>query len=183
LVKKTLSEVDAMRAVDDALVGLEAEARNRVMAWASSKYHTEAPKPSRGGSGGAGNGSDDASPPAPGSLGHIKDFIVKKQPATLYERVACLAYHLEKVSDLKSFKASDIAQANTDARASKIDNVAVVVNDATTKYGFLAAVGHGAKALAARGEAVVEALPDRDKVKEVLAKRKSGRSRGRRKKK
>lgn len=170
MAKQPLTEVDAMKAVDDALAGLEPEARYRVMAWAASKYHTETPKPPGGGSGSEDRKSDAPPLPGSGSLGHIKDFLVKKDPSTLYERVACLAYYLEKVGGTTSFKANDIEKANADARQGKIDSVPDVLSDATRKYGFLSPVGGGRKALSAKGEALVEALPDRDRVKAALSK-------------
>lgn len=103
-------------------------------------------------------------------MGHIKDFVVKKQPTTLYERVACLAYYLEKAKGVTAFNAKDIEKANTDARQGKIDNPTSVLSDATRKYGFLAQAGGGKKTLAAKGEALVEALPDRERAKEALKK-------------
>jgi hypothetical protein len=169
MAKQPLTEVDAMKVVDDALGGLETEARNRVLAWAASKYHAELQQP--GGGTGTGNGEKGtAQESGGGSLGHIKDFVVKKQPNTLYERVACLAYYLEKSKGMTAFNAKDVEKANTDARQGKIDNPASVLSDATRKYGFLAQVGGGKKALTAKGEALVEALPDREKAKEALKK-------------
>ncbi len=53
MAKQPLTEVKAMKVVDDALAGLEPEARNRVLAWASSKHHANLAKP------GAGSDSED----------------------------------------------------------------------------------------------------------------------------
>ena len=170
MTKQPLTEVDAMKFVDDALAGLEPEARQRVLTWAASKYHVETIKLVGGGSGDGDKKADGMTPAAAGSLGHIKDFLVKKRPSTLYERVACLAYYLEKMSSITAFKAKDIEKASTDARHGKIDNVPSVLNDATSKYGFLSPCGRGKKELSAKGEAMVEALPDREKVKEVISK-------------
>ncbi len=161
MTKQPLTEVEAMQALDNALGGLEPEARKRVLAWAYSKY---------GQPGGELDIEKGHLPQSEGSLGHIKDFVVRKQPATLYERVACLAYYLEKAKGITAFNAKDIVQANTDARQGKIDNPTDVLNDAARKYRFLSQAGGGKKALTAKGEALVEALPDHEKVEETLKK-------------
>ena len=164
-MSKPVTELEAMQAIDAALSGLEPDAQKRALAWAYSKFLQ-----CKGGAGPDfeagledGQRDDDA-------LGHIKEFIVKKQPATLYERVACLAYHMEKAGKITAFNAKDMLKANTDSRAGKIDNLTSILNDATRQYGYLAQMGNGKKALTARGEALVEALPDRAKVKEALKK-------------
>jgi hypothetical protein len=63
----------------------------------------------------------------------------------------------------------DITKANSDARLSKLTNPAVFVKHATHTYGYLTPLGKRKFAISARGEAVVEALPDRTKVEEELA--------------
>lgn len=173
MAKQIVTELEAMQAVDDALGGLEADARKRVLAWAFAK-HGQQP-----------GGTTDIDKAlnltqSEGQLGHIKDFVARKRPTTLYERVACLVYYLEKTTGIMSFNAKDIVQANTDARQGKIDKPTGIINDATRQYGFLSPAGRGKKALAARGEALVDALPDREKVKEALKKH---RPRGRKTKK
>ncbi len=165
MAKQTITEVEAMQILDDSLVGLEPDARKRVLTWAYAKYGQQ----HFGGASDIERGSGNLLLPE-GSLGHIKDFVVRKQPTTLYERVACLAYYLEKAKGTTAFNAKDIVQANTDARQGKIDNATSVLNDATRQYGFLPPAGSGKKTLTARGEAVVEALPDREKVKAALKK-------------
>jgi hypothetical protein len=108
----------------------------------------------------------------------IKQFIAQKRPENLYQRVACLAYYLAHALETPRFKTKDISQANTDAAVSKLSNAAAFVNDATSKYGYLSAAGSGAKQITAFGEQVVEALPDREKVKQLHLDNKS---RGRKK--
>ena len=116
----------------------------------------------------------------PGQLANttIKQFIAQKRPENLYQRVACLAYYLAHALETPHFKTKDISKANTDAAVSKFSNAAAFVNDATSKYGYLSAAGGGNKQITAFGEQVVEALPDRDKVKQLHDDNKS---RGRRK--
>jgi hypothetical protein len=97
----------------------------------------------------------------------IKQFIAQKHPENFYQRVACLAYYLAHAADMPHFKTKDISKANTDAAASKFSNATAFVNDATAKYGYLSAAGGGNKQISAFGEQVVEALPDREKVKQL----------------
>jgi hypothetical protein len=109
------------------------------------------------------------SAPGPGQLAGstIKQFIAAKRPENVYQRVACLAYYLSHTSGMPRFKTKDITQANTDAAVSKLSNASAFVNDATGKYGYLSAAGGGTKQISSFGEQLVEALPDRDKVKQL----------------
>jgi hypothetical protein len=81
----------------------------------------------------------------PGQLAgtSIKQFIAQKRPANMYQRVACLAYHLTHASGLTHFNTKDITKANTDAAVSKLTNPAARVGDATTKYHYLSHAGGG----------------------------------------
>jgi hypothetical protein len=97
----------------------------------------------------------------------IKQFIAAKRPENVYQRAACLAYYLAHALEMPRFKTKDITQANTDAAVGKFSNASSFVNDATNKYGYLSAAGGGTKQISAFGEQVVEALPDRDKVKQL----------------
>lgn len=165
-MRKTIeySETDAMKDLERALDQIDESARRRVLNWAHSKYGLGAPLTA-------------PAPIAPPSLdplnqsqakGDIKSFMSVKKPGNFYERVACLVYYREKVDKILEIKTADISKANTDARLSKLSNTALFVSDATRKYGYLTSIGHGKVALSSRGEAVVEALPDREKVKEAL---------------
>jgi hypothetical protein len=169
------SETDAMKDVERALDRMDDNARRRVLSWASSKYdlsaHTNATPL------GASPNLGHARQPQP--AGDIKSFMNGKRPGNYYERVACLAYHLEKVGKVEEMNTAGINKANTDARLSKLRNA--VVADATRKYGYLTSIGHGKVALSSRGEAVVDALPDREKVKEALKSNPFRRSRKKKK--
>ena len=105
------------------------------------------------------------------SLGELnpKQFMSQKRPANNYERVACLAYYLSNHQNKPKFKTADITALNTAAAGQPLSNASVFVRDAASKYGYLSAAGGGAKQLTVLGEQVVEALPDREKVKAVLA--------------
>ena len=56
---------------------------------------------------------------------------------------------------------------NHEARGRAFSNIAVAVNNAR-QAGYLAPAGQGRKRITDRGEALVEALPDPERVKEVL---------------
>jgi hypothetical protein len=159
------SEVDAMREVDAALGKLDSDAQQRVLNWASSKHRIKV------GTGADGGGTppqltvDVAQEPR-----DIKSFLGQKRPESFYERVACLVYYLEKFGGKPEVGTKDITKANSDARLSKLTNPAVFVKHATHTYGYLTSLGKRKFAVSARGEAVVEALPDRVKVEEAHEK-------------
>jgi hypothetical protein len=156
------SEVDAMRDIDGALGKLDAEAQQRALDWASSKHGL---KP-RGQFDGGGD-SRQPTLPQPQRATDIKTFLAQKRPDSFYERVACLVYFLEKFTGQAEVGTKDITKANSDARLSKLTNPAVFVKHATHTYGYLTPLGKRKFAISARGEAVVEALPDRAKVEEA----------------
>ncbi len=112
-----------------------------------------------------------------------KEFMFQKQPRTDIERIACLAYYLTHYRDTRQFKTIDLSKLNTEAAQIKFSNTAFAVVNATNA-GFLVAAERGSKQLSAIGELYVEALPDRDKAKEVIAnarirrRRKSAKSNG-----
>ncbi len=97
-----------------------------------------------------------------------KEFLVKKEPRTDVERVACLAYYLTQYKDQPHFKTLDISKLNTEAAQVKFANAANVVNNATS-YGYLAPATKGNKQISSAGERFVEALPDRDAARAVMA--------------
>ncbi|UPK36709.1 hypothetical protein IVB18_04965 [Bradyrhizobium sp. 186] len=99
----------------------------------------------------------------------IKQFIAAKRPDTQYERVACLGYYLTHVESTPEFKTLAITKANTAAAQPRLSNPSQIVSDATKTYGYLSAAGKGAKQISVLGEAVVDALPDREAVKAAIA--------------
>ena len=113
-----------------------------------------------------------------------KEFLMKKQPRSDVERVACLGYYLGHYRDQPHFKTLDISKLNTEAAQSKLSNAASAVNNATT-YGYLAPATKGTKQLSGGGEMFVEALPDRDAANAALARArpKKGSKRSRKSKK
>jgi hypothetical protein len=105
-----------------------------------------------------------------------KDFMFRKQPRTDIERVACLAYFLANYRDTRHFKTIDISKLNTEAAQTKISNTAFAVTNATNA-GLLVQAGKGRKQLSAIGERYVDALPDRESAKHLLANLRHRRSR------
>ena len=97
-----------------------------------------------------------------------KEFLIKKQPQSDVERVACLAYYLAHYRDQLHFKTADISVLNTEAAQRRFSNAAFTVQNATN-YGYLAQGTKGMKQLSAGGEMFVEALPDREAANVALA--------------
>jgi hypothetical protein len=97
-----------------------------------------------------------------------KEFLLKKQPQSDVERVACLAYYLAHYRDQIHFKTGDISALNTEAAQRRFSNTAAAVGNATS-YGYLAPAIKGMKQLSAGGEIYVEALPDREAANSAMA--------------
>jgi hypothetical protein len=104
-----------------------------------------------------------------------KEFLLKKQPRSDMERVACLGYYLAHYRDQPHFKTLDISKLNTEAAQSKLSNAANSVNNAA-KNGYLVPATKGMKQLSAAGEMYVEALPDREAATAALANSRPKRS-------
>jgi hypothetical protein len=178
--KKSITEIDAMKAIDEAMTPLDEETRQRVMSWAESKFGDQTQRQF---------GSSALPVQHPVHHGEnqtakdIKTFLAQKQPSSFYERVACLAYYLEKVEGKSDVKTKDITLGNTNARLSKMSNPALFVKHATNTYGFLTSLARGKFGVSTRGEALVGALPDREAVKAALAQHPFGKGKkGKRKK-
>jgi hypothetical protein len=105
-----------------------------------------------------------------------KDFLFQKSPQTDVDRVVCLAYYLTHFRDTRHFKTVDISLLNTEGAQVKFSNPAFAVANAANA-GLVVPAGKGFKQLSALGERYVEALPDRDKAKEVLSSIRTRRSR------
>ncbi len=175
-------EASAIAIIDEALskLGNDKEAQKRVLNWASQKYSiismgssTEKHQ----------NGFGDQSQSSEIKKDmNIKDFVVSKKPKNGYQRLACLAYYLEKYKACKDFNAKDLEQANSDAKQTEISNIPAYLRDATTKYGFFSPTTKGKKSLTTCGEAVVKALPDQGKAKEAMKEHKMRKKRKKSKK-
>lgn len=137
--------------------------------------------PSQGGSAGgasAGNGMAGQSANLAGL--NPKQFIAQKKPKTQYERIACLGYFLHTVRQVTEFGAEEIKAINKEAAQQPISNLPNILGDTSSKYGFVSAAGGGTKQMTMLGDAVVEALPDREAVKAALAEHRPGKKRKKR---
>ena len=115
--------------------------------------------------------SPSGTPPSSGSLhgSNPKQFMATKRPATDMERVTCLAYFLTHERNTAAFKTKELTELNREAAQPKLSNASATARNAVSD-GYLAAAGGGQKQITARGDALVEALPIRDQVKEALEK-------------
>jgi hypothetical protein len=98
-----------------------------------------------------------------------KQFMAAKRPQTDVERITCLAYYLAHARGEPHFKTRDLTALNTEAAGSRFSNAAQASNNALNQNEFLAQAGQGKRQITPRGEAMVEALPDREAVTGALA--------------
>jgi len=96
-----------------------------------------------------------------------KAFVAAKRPTTDVEKVACIAFFLTHSENTPRFKAPDIERVMRDA-ALDISNLTRAIDNSTRQSKFLAKAGEGAKQITAFGEAVVNALPNREAVTAAL---------------
>jgi hypothetical protein len=150
-----------------ALSGLDQEEQQRVLNWLMNKLNLNDSNTSR-------ITTDRSSTPSglpsakPAMAMSPKNFLVEKRPTTDVERVTCLAYFLARHRDMAQFKTKQLTDLNKEAAQPKFSNAAVAVQNATVQNQFLSQAGVGNKQITARGEAFVEALPDRDRAKVAL---------------
>ncbi|WP_432253095.1 hypothetical protein [Streptomyces sp. HNM1019] len=165
-------ELRAMHTSFELLSPLDNDARNRAVRWLlaalemdTHELHPESPetarmKPLAVGTNPDANATVDV--PLP------RSFMSQKKPNSLVERIACLAYYLSFYRDKPHFKTSDFVQLNTEAAGAKFGNPSRDADNADRQNGYLVTAGRGLKQITPRGEAVVQALPDRDAVKAAL---------------
>jgi len=103
-----------------------------------------------------------------GSVPTSKAFMASKRPATDIERITCLAYYLSCFKGMVDFRTIELTKLNTDASQPRLSNATFAARNAVQKD-LLTLAGGGRKKITTKGEALVEALPDREKVKEALA--------------
>jgi len=162
------SEVEAMQKSLAALGGLDQAEQRRVLKWLADKLNLGNVGVPSAASGGQPASLRTGAPSKPGGGVTPKNFIVEKRPATDVERVTCLAYYLAHYRDTAQFKTKQLTELNKEAAQPKFSNAAVAVQNATVQNQFLSQAGAGNKQITARGEAVVEVLPDRDRVNSAL---------------
>jgi hypothetical protein len=164
----TRAELKAMQGASTALESLEPDEQRRVVVWLIDSLGIKGVSvPSIGTEGAAGAAGAEQDPSKVNQ--GIKAFVQSKQPKTVGERIACLAYHLLKVDGVTQFKSPQITTANTAAAQPRIANISRDLSESERGRHYLASAGKGFKQISPRGEALVEALPDRDAVKTALA--------------
>ena len=169
-------EVRAMDTAFRALSGLEPDEKKRVLLWLWQKLEVEGQAPSV-----ALHGHSQTPPqqgPTVGALSQPpplgtltpKNFMAQKDPKTDVEKITCLAYFLTHSRQLAQFKTKQLTDLNTEAAQPKFSNPGVAVgNAAGSKY--LSLAGGGKKQITVLGEKLVDALPDRERVKALPTKR------------
>lgn len=163
------NELEAMQKAFGALEPLSPDERHRAVQWLLGALGikgagSEEGAPAEGnGAGSAGSGLGQGKTPTP------REFIAQKKPGSAVDRIACLAYYLTKYRKTKTFKTKQLTALNTEAAARKFANTSRDVSNADRQNGYLVAAGAGSKQLTVRGEALVEALPDREAAKAALA--------------
>lgn len=132
----------------------------------------------------AGSAGANAGRPTPNDQGGgtltPKQFLKQKKPGTQYERIACIAYYLTEFRSMPQFVTADITALNTEAAEAPILNPSKIVNDTSLKYRYITGAGDRNKQITTLGEALVEALPDRDAVKTALAENRPAKKRKKR---
>ncbi|MGW5743939.1 hypothetical protein [Amycolatopsis sp. NPDC003861] len=168
-VENGLAELKAMQASYEALSPLAEGGRRRALSWLMESLGLTDLAP-------IGSSTiqphENPSPDAPASAGQdtvsARDFMSRKKPGSQVERIACLAYYLTHHRDTAHFKASDISALNLEAAGQRFGNLPRDLDNADRQSGYVVSAGQGAKQMTARGDAVVEALPDREAVKAAL---------------
>jgi hypothetical protein len=165
-----VGELKAMQAALEALTPLDELGRARAVSWLASALGVSVGKPMSGaaagrvqfdtGLGKSSNGS--------GELGTPKEFVAYKAPTTDVERMAVLAYYLTHARGEDYFTTKQLNDLNTEAAGQRFSNAAYAASNAVKKSGYLAAAPGGKRQVTARGEALVNALPDRDAAKATL---------------
>jgi hypothetical protein len=168
MTSKVDKEVEAMQASLGALSGLEPGEQKRVLEWLGEKLNLGNVSVLSRGSGDQRSGLHIPTPAAVGGTPAAKTFMVEKRPSTDVERVTCLAYYLTHYRDTPQFKSKQLAELNKEAAQPKFSNTAVAVKNATVQNQYLSPAAEGNKQITARGEAIVEGLPDQEKVKAAL---------------
>jgi hypothetical protein len=158
------TELSAIQAALAALWPLEEEARARAVAGIAGALGVAGLQgtPRMVGPGNA--GSSDGPP----ELGTPKQFLASKAPRSDVERIAVLAYYLTHARETPHFATRELNELNTEAAGPRFSNASYAASNATKKNGLLASAPGGTKQITARGEALVEALPDRQAVAVAL---------------
>ena len=97
-----------------------------------------------------------------------KEFMSQKHPQSTVERMTCLAFYLTHYRQTPMFSAAEIDALNREAAGPVINRHRDMEN--ARRAGYLAAADNRTTQISAKGEEIVNALPDRDAVKAVQSK-------------
>jgi hypothetical protein len=160
----TDTELNAIQEALAALWPLDEEARARAVAGIAGALGVV------GGSVGPTGRVAARTPLADGAadLGSAKQFLASKAPRSDVERITVLAYYLTHARGTPHFATRELNEINTEAAGPRFANASYTASNAIKKSGLLAPAPSGMKQITARGEALVEALPDRQAVAAAL---------------
>jgi hypothetical protein len=167
--EKAVPNSDILKQIIDSLSTLDEDSRNRLIKCVITYFDFDGAPPPLDPSNSQPRASQSDREPSFGNRQSLspKDFLHQKEPKTDVERVTCFAYYLTNYRDLPYFKTEDISKLNTEAAQIKLSNPSLTIANAT-RAGLLAQAGAGKKQISMHGEKVVLALPDRDRVREIL---------------
>jgi hypothetical protein len=166
-----VGELKAMQAALEALAPLDDDGKARAVTWLASALGVPVGAATgRGGVAGrvqfgAGTG---ISSNGSGEFGTPREFLAYKAPKTDIERIAVLAHYLTYARGQEHFETKDLSDLNTEAAGPRFSNAAYTASNAMKKNGYLTSAPNGKRQITPRGEALVNALPDREAAKAAL---------------
>lgn len=169
-----INELETLTSILAMLQKVGAEARARILQSVATFLRINLREPSTGAPQSIAHLSHRSNTPSEPSFSEDrsispKQFMLEKEPKTDVEKVACLAYYLTHYRSTPHFKTLDISKLNTEAAQVKFSNPAVAVENAN-RLNYLVPSTKGNKQISALGERFVQALPDREKAKEIMTK-------------
>lgn len=182
-MSEVLSELRAMETMWTALQSLQPSARQRAVSWLlgaldmTEEAHVPSVTPdlNLNGDGPSPQEAPAVQPTIPTTDMSPKAFISEKLPKTNVERMTCLAFYLTHYRKTPYFSGSDIEKLNRDAAGPNINPSRDLDNASKARY--LAGAESRKRQITSRGEDLVNALPDREAVKEAMAKHRPQRKR------
>ena len=170
-------EFEAIKTALEALEPLSESQRNFAISMILSRLGVAAPGNKQPPAGGGGQQSAAGGAAAPGTVEGARQFLKEKIPTTDLERYICIAYYLAKHMNTHTFSTRDVTKLNGEAGGANFSNAAATAMNATRQSKMLSNAGNGKKRLTIRGEQLVDALPDRQNVAQII-KSKGGKKPG-----
>jgi hypothetical protein len=97
-----------------------------------------------------------------------KEFMSQKHPQSTVERISCLAFYLTHYRAKPMFTGAEIEALNREAAGPTINRYRDM--DGARRAGYLAAAENRTTQITTKGEELVNALPNREAAKAVLAR-------------